>query len=716
VDDQLRVSLDNVRSSDWDLFEDFANAFLLSDFPTLRPIGGTNDKGRDGVLFAPDPQQPAAVVLQYSVSADWLGKVRQTVKRLREKDIACSVLVYATNRSIGPSSDELEGELRGKGIALSVRDRDWWVMRAARDSTTRHASEALKDRVIGRLVTGPSPSSSNGDLSKGEVETALFFLELHVRDANKKRSLTKLTIEWLVLSALTGTDPDHRRTAVAISDEVAQVFPTHDRQRVNGLVRGTLRSLRNARRLTVSVGDDSYALHFTERQRIADLAAKHATDQQLLLEDLQGHIGEAAGVLEYPEEKLDKALLADTLMRMLAQVAAEYGNSFATAVATDSVDVPRINLYDTAERLLINDSRTLSMLGIKQVDSFNLLTEAASRTLLNPATNAGAYLHDLAEAYTLRAFMRETADVQDVVDKLFSRGTLVLDTSVILPIFSEVELPETQQGFSNLLRTATHAGMTLVCTPGVINEIVTHLENSLLASRIRDRWNGPLPMVYDRWRVAHAEGSFQSFVENFIGAEPETDIESLLEHMFGIELRDLTPEVAFTDSKVVARVTELWRSRKRVAPNADLDLLLRHDVEMYMGVLGLRQGEKASVYGHEAWWVSLDTSSSRLQRMAADESIRLPSEPVMHPNFLSRLLALGPSRRKLTTEERGSLPLLLAAQSSPWAVPELSEAAAEIRKTYAGRPEYFLRRKLRERANEVKTGRDQMVEGEISFY
>jgi hypothetical protein len=112
----------------------------------------------------------------------------------------------------------------------------------------------------------------------------------------------------------------------------------------------------------------------------------------------------------------------------------------------------------------------------------------------------------------------------------------------------------------------------------------------------------------------------------------------------------------------------------------------------------------------------LDTSSAQLRSLARDEGIDLPSSPVMHPNFLSRLLALGPSRRTLTTEERSSLPLMLAAQASPWGVPELGEAAAEIRAEYSGRPEYFLRRKLRERMNQIKAGRDATTEGEVAFY
>jgi hypothetical protein len=237
MDDQLRVSLANIRSSEWDLFEDFANSFLVSDFPSLRPIAGTNDKGRDAVLFEPDPQQPTSVVLQYSLVADWDAKIRQTVQRLAEKAIPCSVLIYATPRSIGPASDNIEAELRAMGIALSVRDRDWWVARAGRDSATRHASEALKARVLGRIIQAPVDAQAR-DLSLAEVETGLFFLELHVRDADRDRSLTRLIIEWLVLSALSDTDAESRRSGAEVVDRVARQFPTQDRARVDGLVRG----------------------------------------------------------------------------------------------------------------------------------------------------------------------------------------------------------------------------------------------------------------------------------------------------------------------------------------------------------------------------------------------------------------------------------------------------------------------------------------------
>lgn len=207
---------------------------------------------------------------------------------------------------------------------------------------------------------------------------------------------------------------------------------------------------------------------------------------------------------------------------------------------------------------------------------------------------------------------------------------------------------------------------------------------------------------------------FQGFIADFLGEEPEADVEDFLAQVLGVARIDLEADVESTfDLTARARLTEIWRERKK--PNGDIDLLLRHDVEMYLGVLAMRKETPASIFGHEAWWVTLETNALALRDLARDEGIEFASSPVMHPNFLSHLLAVGPSRRTLTNDERGNLPFLLAAQASPWGVPELSEVAADIRKQYADRPEYFLRRKLREHMNSLKEGRGPLTEGETAY-
>ncbi len=525
-----------------------------------------------------------------------------------------------------------------------------------------------------------------------------------------------MSFEAFALASLRNTGPDNRKALQEVLDDVAQEFATHERERVDQLTKAALRRLRDNRRITVSVSEATYALHHTERERLAVLATQSTLDAEALDLDLTDHLGQAAEALDYPEAKLNKPLMSAVLRRVFEEIAIEYGNAFAEAVRRDSVDIPRTDVYDIVERLLINDARTLSRLEIKQLDSFNLLAEAATQTLLSPAPKVARYLHDLSEVYTVRAFLRQAPDVQRVVDKLFSRGELVLDTTVVLPVFVETLLPEAQQIYTNLLKGAKSAGMSLSCTAGVFNEAATHLKNSLLSHRLGARWEGPIPMVLDRWRSLRPHDDVRAFIEGFLGEEPERDVEDFLRHTLGIERRDFNVDVERDfDLRTRSRLTELWRERKRAPSNVDVDLLLRHDVEMYLGVLTARKKQSSSVIGHEAWWVTLETNALALRRLAQEENIHLGSDPVMHPNFLSHLLAIGPARRKLTRDERSHLPILVTMQASPWGMPELSEVASEIRAEYAGRPEYFLRRKLRERINVLKSGRGALTEGEITF-
>jgi hypothetical protein len=71
------------------------------------------------------------------------------------------------------------------------------------------------------------------------------------------------------------------------------------------------------------------------------------------------------------------------------------------------------------------------------------------------------------------------------------------------------------------------------------------------------------------------------------------------------------------------RVTELWRPRKRISirpteTEIQRDILLRHDVSMCYGVLGMRQVEdKTDVRGHESWWATGDGTAFQMRRMLA---------------------------------------------------------------------------------------------------
>ena len=101
----------------------------------------------------------------------------------------------------------------------------------------------------------------------------------------------------------------------------------------------------------------------------------------------------------------------------------------------------------------------------------NLLTNTLEQVIWTGGPAVQGYLRRSTDIYTLLAFLRETPDVQQVVEKLFSHGSVWLDTSIVLPAMAETLLDEEQQRFSRLLHVARDAGLDLRITHGVVEEV-----------------------------------------------------------------------------------------------------------------------------------------------------------------------------------------------------------------------------------------------------
>lgn len=339
----------------------------------------------------------------------------------------------------------------------------------------------------------------------------------------------------------------------------------------------------------------------------------------------------------------------------------------------------------------------------------DVATDVVIRTLLSPTDTALSYLHALKDAYTALAFLRETPDVQAAVGELFGTGVLILDTTVLLPCFAETLQSPADRRYTSLLLGARDAGMQLVVTRGVLNELDTHLDRCQRCFTMpAHAWHGEIPFVLRHWsEVEQRKEGFIAFIGQFRGERPVEDLADFLSDEFGIGRIDLSEATDRVDLHTRGRIAELWRQKKLTTlrpgrTESDLDLLLRHDVEMYFGCLGLREEESTNVFGYETWWVTSDRSAVSVFDLGAEEGLRLSSNPCMSPNFLLSLLAIGPSRRRLEPSVRRLLPVALDMQYLGFGVPGLTSLADEIREKYAGKRRFVIRRETREAMDKLK--------------
>jgi hypothetical protein len=671
---RLAFALKNLEATDWHAFEQFASAFLAVDYPDLRVIAGTGDKGRDAVFR----DAGSGVVVQYSIVEGWRSKISDTIATLNANSIELHTLVYATNREIGPKSDDLRRELRRQGVDLDVIDATYFLARIEKSAETRAAAREICARVVDPLIPS-SDAVRNSPLDTEEMKAGLLYLELLLQDADQHRSLTKLTYESVVLGVLATTTPEQRRSRQEIRAEVARRFPGHHPLRLHQLVDGAIQRLNQKGRVTYQKSTDSFALHYVERLALLECAARLAEERASVRSEIALIVADCTTELELPTQLAESDAYVDAIEGVIEVVLQRQGNTFVAAFEAgeaslkrlDLVDIVRVVVYPKAAAL-----RAASGEGRANVhDLVELGTDTVTRLMAHPGEAMQIHLRRLADSYTLLAFLQQTPDIQKTVSQLFSRGKLVLDTSTLLPTFVETGLAPEEQAYSNVLRAARSAGIELFVTDGVLNEIETHLARSAACARQATRWQGEAPFVYHHWVESWpGKESFDSFVAKFVGAAPAADIADFLQVHLGIQRIDLSDTSRLFDMTTIGRVTEIWRQRKQrryrgPVDEMSLDIRLNHDVEMYLGVLAMRKNETREIYGYEAWLVTLDNTAFRMRDLAASEGIVLLSSPAMHPNFLSK---------------------------------------------FAGQPEYFIRRKLREAMDRLKSGVAVVDDGAIS--
>src|SRR5439155_24900541 len=170
------------------------------------------------------------------------------------------------------------------------------------------------------------------------------------------------------------------------------------------------------------------------------------------------------------------------------------GNQFAAAGTQTDGQFRRTDVYDLAKPLVTTKFQSLRATGLGTEDLAEVVSETVVEIVTAPDRILQRYLRELADAYTLLAFLRETPDVQQAIKHLFGQGTLILDTTVVLPGFAESILDASQQRFSNLFRAAKRVGIDLEITEGVLEEISTHFGGCVAYSRTEaGQWTGAIP-------------------------------------------------------------------------------------------------------------------------------------------------------------------------------------------------------------------------------
>ena len=715
--ERLNLALDRIRSDQWKIFEEFASAFLTSQYPNLRTVATpSGDQGRDAELFSYDGRFPT--VLQYSVSKEWGKKIRDTAKRISASFPDTIILIYVTNKSILSSADSLKGDIaKDYGLILDIHDMDWFLDRFAGDGHREAVSEALSQKIVDPYLTSKGVlEHSAPTLSSTEFRAALTFLQLQWEDDTREKGLTRLAFEALVKTVLRKTNSESRLPRSTIHNQITEMFPKHDPSQLKTLIDSALFQLtkRSIRHWTQS---DEFCLTYEEservRERLTELeVANNALDSEIrtTLQRYLGDIGE-----------IDR--LANLVRITINHYLSERGEISASAIANNKLFA--IGVEDLQFSIEYVVKKKMEKEPRKIYDKIVRVIMSTMRELFTePTQSVQNHLRTKADAYTLFAFLGRTPDIQRAVSKMFSHGTIWLDTTVVLPLLAEELIRDGQRRFSQMLKVASVAGLELRVTPGVVEEVERHINLCITyVNMSHSDWKGSVPFLADAYvRSGRNLMAFSSWIERFEGKErPEDDLGEYFGEFFSIMIEDLEADEMRASEKVRFAVQEAWHSAhaaRRGSGDEGMDgitfnRLIRHDVENYVGVIERRRKEGVSPLGYSAWWLTLDRLASQVEKSVKDSlGNEAPQSPVMSADFLVNYLSVGPMRSKVTREAEYSLPIVLDVGVVEELPEDLMREAKRIRLEAGGLPEHIIRRRVRDCLDAAKRRRGRiMAEG-----
>lgn len=707
--ERLQLALERLHPEQWKMFEEFASAFLSSQYPNIRTVASPyGDRGRDAELFSHDGR--IKTIFQYSITRDWASKIRTTARTVSESFSDAKILIYVTNQSILSAADSLKNELLEKyELILDIHDISWFLDRLGGDEHRNAVSEELARKIVDPYLDSTNVLKRSAPaLSTTEYQAALTFLQLQWEDDTREKGLTKLSFQALVRAVLRKTHSESRMSRSEIKNRIMEIFPNHDTKHVQNLVDSALQKLTKSYIRHWSKQDE-FCLTHAEAERVRERLAKIEVANSDLDFEIQSVLN------RYLNQNTEEVDLLSNLCRIaIDRYLFERGETFAAAITNNKLH--KIGVKELEKSIGHVARSELEKSSPKQKEQIvQTIYEAMVDLFTEPSTTIQNHLHSKANAYTLFAFLGRTPDIQGAISKMFSHGTIWLDTSIILPLFAETLIFDEQRRFTQMLEVASSAGLELRVTSGVIEEIERHLNRCLTYVRTPHfQWIGHVPFLIDAYmRSGQPPASFPFWIETFEGPErPEDDLAEYLREFFNIEHEDLEEEEMKAEPTIRATVQEAWRaahaSRRRRPDNSlddiTMDRLVRHDVENYLGVMERRRQDRPSSLGYSAWWLTLDRLADQVDKDIRETlKDQTPPTPIMSADFLVNYLSIGPMRSKLTREVESTLPItLLDVGMFDELPPDLLLEAERIRQESADLPDHMIRRRVRDHLDAAK--------------
>lgn len=694
-------------------FENFFQAF----YPDIAgeefiPLGGIGDGGADafqeGTLFE---GKSTGYFYQASREADYSGKIRRTIRRLRGFGREPTALIYVTSRKVQHIDVEEARIGRDLGAVIRIRDANYIAVNINHGPATRAAFDTYLRPCVDflRQIGGTRILTSSKHVSSPAV---FVFLRQELDRHQGEMSLTNALADGLILWALEGTDPDQNKFLAesAIIEKIESTVPPAGK-----ILRGIIpRRLKALAKIPKGLGrpirwhrkQNSFCLSYEIRRRIEENNLQDEALRVATLDIFESRVAEYCGDSLTPEQR---RLAAELSLSAVQRTFESEGLEFAAFLERKLATTPPRTLVDHVHECLLES-------GVNP-EEYELLRQGISENLRGAFSESmeeeRILFSKLGATYTLLFCMKTEPRLVEYFQTMASDFYLYVGSDILVRALSERYLRLEDQLARNALRVISDTGGQLVLCEPVLEEVCSHLEATDYefvnwydglddSAGYAASYDAPILIrSYFEARVKPPVGiekpkDWCSFVNQCCDyhllhrLEGREQLKSFLLSQFQMEYETSEEIAGLCDPTEVEKLT------KQFAEEKDDERLARSDALLALAVYGRRfrrgEGSRISEFGYRTWWL---TRESRVLKHSGWLVRKHGAYYMMRPEFVLNFIALAPStaevRRAYGNIFPSSLGLQLARQVDRGQLDRVLEQVREAEHLEPGRRAALIR-------------------------
>jgi len=693
----IRLCGTAVSECDTSAFEQFVQAFHAALVGSaFVPLGGMHDGGADGFeeqIF--ESASRTNSFLQASKSQDIVGKIRRTIRRLRDFGRDPAVVLFYFSDPIA-QIDKIEEDLSVEfNTTVRIRGKQFIESHINNSpQTVETYNSYLRPAIIHLLAVGTAGPTRQFPF---EAKTLCAFLGQEVNRRRGNASILTVVTDSLILWSLEGTDPDKNlfMNKSQIQSKIEGAIPAV-KQFLRGSLQDRLTALSNksndtGRQINYHRKERAYVLQHDQRQKLYDDNVQEA--------DIISGVTDFITLFLRTQlpTKLHNRLhdVSAIVMRCVEQVFYTQGLELSVFIKDRNGSIPEeINITDSIN----SGTDTLNV----DVDDKSLIREAVRsclrKIIFAPDEVTNEYLIRLSNTYFLLFALRNEPRIVEYFNGMAQQLVLYVGSDLIIKSISEYHLPAHGQLVTNALKLLQSSGAKLIMSAPAYEEVYTHIRAAVLEfenyyADVEPQIGLDFVAYIDRIlirayfyaarqvnTVGTAPRGWKSYINQFCdyndmrSGHNRDGLKRYLCDRFGFEFETretMRKSVDLDLMKALARKLAAERGVKHKKEDRTLELASNdalHALRIFARRQQLNEANIPNPFGYRVWWL---THEKVVQRIAVPVIGAEKPRFIMRPEFLLNYISLVPSKKEIADSYKAVFPSMLGVSLSKRAPPAM---------------------------------------------